>query len=432
MRERESSCPAYIRGESMNATLLQLHHREAFEQTVTRALTAGAGAGVLHLAMTRLGVPLPLVWMVPAAVVLGCARGDKWDRGLLGGLGVLLTALPYALGMAPGWTVAFSAAAAGALLVRSRLSDRGEDGQVADARPTLFHFGLGAALCAGLTLGGLEVARVFAARLADLATPALLGAGAVGGILGLFVGLSSVAAHLALSADPVEARVEALLPQLSGDFHALTERALRLYRQCGQSLALLPREPAREELARTLGRMTRDAAELASEWAGVEAQLEERAQAELQAEREDLERSARACTDPVARRQLEVAAASLAEEVERLGSLKHRRERILARLRAEVAQLERARVALLSLRSGQAQLKAAELSALARRFRALSSVPWEEGQAMDAMASQASLGISAVIQGTSMHSSAGETHAPERDGSADARLAAEVPRVRET
>jgi hypothetical protein len=382
----------------MSATILQLHHREAFERTVTRALAAGAGAGLLHLATMRVGLPLPLAWLVPAAVVLACAQGDRWDRILLGGLGLLLTALPYALGMAPGWTVACSAAAAGALLVRARLSERGEKGQVAEARPTLVHFGLGAALSAGLTLAGIEVAKVFSARLADLATPALLGAGVAGGIVGLFVGLSAVAAHLGLSADPVEARAEELLPRLAGDFRTLSERALSLYRQCGQSLALLPREPAREELARTLARITRDAVELASEWAGVEAQLEERAQAELQAEREDLERSARASTDAVARRQLELAAASLAEEVQHLGELKGRRERILARLRAEVALLERARVALLSLRSGQAQLKAAELSALARRFRSLSSVQWEEGQSLDAVATQAALSVTPPVE----------------------------------
>ena len=383
----------------MSATILQLHHREAFERTVTRALAGGAGAGLIHLATLRVGLPLPLAWLVPAAVVLACAQGDRWDRILLGGLGVLLTALPYALGMAPEWTVACSAAAAGALLVRARLSERGEKGQVAEARPTLVHFGLGAVLSAGLTLAGSEVARVFSARLSDLATPALLGASVAGGILGLFVGLSAVAAHLGLSADPVEARAEELLPRLTGDFRTLCERALSLYRQCGQSLALLPREPAREELARTLARITRDAVELASEWAGVETQLEERAQAELQAEREDLERSARASTDAVARRQLELAAASLAEEVEHLGELKGRRERIVARLRAEVALLERARVALLSLRSGQAQLKAAELSALARRFRSLSSVQWEEGQALDAVATQAALSVTPSVHG---------------------------------
>jgi hypothetical protein len=407
----------------MNATILQLHHREAFERTVTRALAAGAGAGLVHLVTTRVGVPLPLAWLVPAAVVLACAQGDRWDRVLLGGLGVLLTALPYALGMAPGWTVACSAAAAGALLVRARLNERGEKGQVAEARPTLVHFGLGAALSAGLTLAGIKVARVFSARLDDLATPALLGAGVAGGIVGLFVGLSAVAAHLALTADPVEARAEELLPRLAGDFRTLCERALSLYRQCGQSLALLPREPAREELARTLARITRDAVKLASEWAGVEAQLEERAQAELQAEREDLERSARASTDAVARRQLELAAASLAEEVERLGELKQRRERILARLRAEVALLERARVALLSLRSGQAQLKAAELSALARRFRALSSVQWEEGQSLDAVATQAALSVTPAVS---------VAPAVISEPAPDDPMRRETPRVRES
>ncbi|NPC79427.1 hypothetical protein HPC49_14425, partial [Pyxidicoccus fallax] len=249
--------------------------------------------------------------------------------------------------------------------------------------------------------------------LTDVATPALLRVGVVGGILGLFMGLSASAAHLGLSADPVEARAEELLPRLAGDFRTLCERALSLYRQCGQSLALLPREPAREELARTLARITRDAVELASEWAGVEAQLEERAQAELQAEREDLERSARASTDAVARRQLELAAASLAEEVERLGELKGRRERILARLRAEVALLERARVALLSLRSGQAQLKAAELSALARRFRALSSVQWEEGQSLDSVATQAALSVTPGVAPATVDPLAGAGETPK-------------------
>lgn len=375
----------------MSATVLQLHHREAFERNVTRALAAGAGAGLLHLGAGAVGLPLPLAYLVIAGTVLAVARGDKWDRLLLSGMGVLLPALPYLMGMAPAWTAGLSAAVAGALLVRAHLNERGAESQVAERRPTLVNYALGAGLCAGLTLGGVEVAQIIATRLADLSTPLLLAAGSAGAVVGLFVGLSSVAAHLALASDPVEARCEELLPQLSGDFHTLAQRALTTYRQCGQSLAQLPREPAREELARTLSRMTQEAVELASEWAGVEAQLEERAQTELRAERDELLKAAQASTDAVARRQLESAAASLGEEVERLGELKQRRERILARLRAQVAQLDRARVALLSLRSGHAQLKAAELSALARRFRALSTSQLEEGQAMDTVAAQATL-----------------------------------------
>lgn len=380
----------------MSATVLQLHHRETFERNVTRILAAGAGAGLLDLAASKAGVPLPLSYLVLASAVLTAAHGDKWDRILLSVLGVVLPALPYALGMTPAWTAGLSAAVAGALLVRAHLNERGEEGQVGERRPTLVNSLLGAGLCAGLTLGGVEVARILGSRLADLSTPVLLAASVSGAIVGLFVGLSSVAAHLALSSDPVEARCEELLPRLSGDFHTLAQRALSLYRQCGQSLAQLPREPAREEMARTLARMTRDAVELASEWAGVEAQLEERAQSELQSEQDELLRAAKASTDAIARAQLESAAASLSEELERLGELKQRRERILARLRAQVAQLDRARVALLSLRSGHAQMKAAELSALARRFRALSSSQLEEGQAMEAVAVQATLAQSVV------------------------------------
>ena len=89
-------------------------------------------------------------------------------------------------------------------------------------------------------------------------------------------------------------------------------------------------EPAREELARTLQRLTKDAVEVAAEWAGVETQLEDDTVKELEKEVLDLTRSAAASKDAVAKRQLEIAAASLREELDRLGELKNKRERILA------------------------------------------------------------------------------------------------------
>jgi len=64
---------------------------------------------------------------------------------------------------------------------------------------------------------------------------------------------------LALRPDPVEARCEEVIPRLTGDLKTLASRALTLYQQCGKSLQELPREPAREEMARTLSRMTREA-----------------------------------------------------------------------------------------------------------------------------------------------------------------------------
>jgi hypothetical protein len=199
-------------------------------------------------------------------------------------------------------------------------------------------------------------------------------------VVALFTGIGGIAAHLALKADPVEARCEELIPQLSGEFHTQAQRALTLYRACGQSMQALPREPAREELARTLQRLTRDAVELAAEWAGVETQLQDDTQKDLAREVADLHKSAAEAKDPIARRQLEMAASSLKEEIDRLGELKLKRERILAKLKSQVALLERARVALIGMRSGHAQIKAAEMSALARKFNALASAQGDEAK----------------------------------------------------
>ncbi|MBI3185254.1 MAG: hypothetical protein HYZ28_24210 [Myxococcales bacterium] len=376
---------------SANATVLQMHHREAFERNVTRALAVGAGAGALAFAVQKAGVSVPLMYLALAGTSLACVRGDKMDRLLLGGLSVVLPALPWVLGLSVGWTVALAAAAVGALMVKSRVCEKGEEGSVGSGRPGLFNFALGAAGCAGLSVAGYEVAKVLGARLSDFSTPPLIASVVSGVVVALFAAIGSIAAHLALKPDPVEARCEELLPQLSGEFQVLGQRALNLYRQCGQSLALLPREPAREELARTLSKMTKDAVELAADWSGVEAQLEEDAQKDLSKEVLELTRSAATSKDAVAKRQLELAAESLREELERLGELKLRRERILAKLRAEVALLERARVALIGVRSGQAQLKAAELSALARKFKALSTLQSDEGKLAEAVATGAEL-----------------------------------------
>jgi hypothetical protein len=199
-------------------------------------------------------------------------------------------------------------------------------------------------------------------------------------VMALFTSIGGLAAHLALKADPVEARCEELIPQLSGEFQTQAQRALTLYRACGQSLQALPREPAREELARTLQRLTKEAVELAAEWAGVETQLQDDTQKELAREVADLHKSAAEARDPIARRQLEMAAASLKEEIDRLGELNNKRERILAKLKSQVALLERARVALIGMRSGHAQIKAAELSALSRKFNALAGAQADEAK----------------------------------------------------
>ena len=124
-----------------NTAVIQLQHREAFERNVTRALAAGAGAGVLAFLAQRLQLPLShgsatnvvtelCVFLSLVATSLACVRGDKFDRMLLVGLSVILPAVPWLFGFSAGWTVALAGAAAGALMVKARLAERGEEGSV--------------------------------------------------------------------------------------------------------------------------------------------------------------------------------------------------------------------------------------------------------------------------------------------------------------
>jgi hypothetical protein len=135
------------------------------------------------------------------------------------------------------------------------------------------------------------------------------------------------------------------------------------------------------------------ALQLASEWTGVEAQLEKEGHRELTEEIDELVRSAAAAQDPVAKRQLEMAAEALREELGRLDELTLRKERVLAKLKSQVALLERARVALIGMRSSHAQLKSAELAALSRKFESLSNAQSEEGKVADQAATQAELAL---------------------------------------
>lgn len=374
-----------------NAAVIQLQHREAFERNVTRALAAGAGAGVVGFLAQKLQVQVSLSFLALVATSLACVRGDKMDRALLTGLSVVMPALPWLFGFSSAWTVALAGAAAGVLMVKSRLAERGEEGSVGADRPGALHY-VGTALATGgLAVAGTEVAKILSSRLTDLSTPALINFAVSGVIVALFAGIGSIGSHIALKSDPVEAAVEELLPSLTGEFETQINKALSLYRQAGTQLAALPRDSAREELARTLQKLTKDAAELAGEWAGVEAQVQENAHADLQKEIDELTASAKAARDAVARQQLEGAARSLREELGRLGEMRLKRERVLARLKSQVALLERARVALIGMRSTHATVRAAEMAAVSRKLNALALAQGDEAKLGHEVATAAEL-----------------------------------------
>src|SRR5580692_9400399 len=144
--------------------VFQLKQRDTFEQNVTRALVAGGVAGAAHVAAFRVGnalsglldalrsqpfpapeadqlVPLSLLATIAAAGA--CIRGgDRLDRALLWAMALVLPVLPWFFGLSPAWTLAFSGAMAGGVMVRAHLCERGEDRQVASGRAGWINYAL--------------------------------------------------------------------------------------------------------------------------------------------------------------------------------------------------------------------------------------------------------------------------------------------------
>jgi hypothetical protein len=374
-----------------NVAVLQLHQRETFERNVTRALAAGAGAGLLAWLLTQAHLVVPLSLLALVGTCLAFVRGTRLERLSLTALSMVLPALPWLFGLSQGWSVGLAGALAGALMAKARLQEKGEEGSVGAQRPGVGHAVAGALATGALAVAGTQVAQILSFRLGELQTPALLNMMASGAVVALFAGIGSLATHLALESDPVEAACEALLPELSGEFATLLGKALTSYRQSGQQLAALPREPAREELARTLQKLMRDTSELVREWAGVEATVQAHARADLEREIGELNASAASARDVVARQQLAEAALSLTEELGRLGEVELKRERVVAKVRAQVALLERARVALIGMRSSHATVRAAELAAVARKLNAQALGQADEARLAHAVATHAEL-----------------------------------------
>jgi hypothetical protein len=341
---------------------LQLLHREDFESRTLRALLGGAAAGVLGALALRLRVPVdPGYLAVVGAALLGArpSPGARW------GLRLALAAMPLVPHLFDGPTVVaqgLSGAAAAALVAWRGLERETPGEPVAVAS---------SAAAAGLLVPlGVYVAAVLEARLFGGAANALstvLGFTAVA----LFWSVGTLPAHVQVHLDPVEARGDTLETTLGGEVRELAARALGLYRQCKALAAKLAPSPGRTELTGTLEKMAREAFSLAETHAGLEAQLGAVVQGDVDQQVKDLKARAAATGDSVARRQLELAASSLGEELNHLEALGRRKERLLAQLHAQVALLERARVSLVGAQGGELGDKGAQAAQLARRLAAL-------------------------------------------------------------
>jgi hypothetical protein len=339
---------------------VQLREREDFEVRTLRALGGGVAAGLLVAALARLHLRVDVGFFAVAGAALACTRADwKVRLGMLVGLPVLLN-IPDVLNVpTPLAEVCMGTLAAGVV------GWLGTQWKPKPLQVLAGALGAGALVPLGLYVKQVMDARLFDGRLGALDT--VVGLAAVA----LFWSVGTLAAHVEVHGDAVEARGTVLEKQLSGETQGLVSRAVTLYRQCQQVAGKLQAGPGRTELVGVLEKMTREVYALAESHAALEAQLAAVEQGGVDAQVKELRAKAAATTDAVARRQLELAASSLGEELNHLDALGRKRERLLAQLHAQVALLERARVSLVGVQGGDAGSKGAQAAQLARKLAAL-------------------------------------------------------------
>ncbi|WP_224240401.1 hypothetical protein [Hyalangium gracile] len=339
---------------------LQLLHREDFEGRTLRALAGGGAVGVLAALARRFHIDVDPGFAVVAAALAGAMPVAGYTVALRLALAVL-PALPYFYEAVTPVPQAFSAAIAAALVAWV-----GQGGE-RFGKPS--EIAAGAVAAGGLVPLGMYVQQVLDARF--FPQGGLLGALVGFTAVALFWSVGTLASHVALHMDPVESRGGTLADTLTGEAKDLVGRTLTLYRQCRAVAMKMAAGPGRSELVEVLRKMAREAFNLAESHGGLEAQLQSVAQGDVDAQVKDLRARAAATEDAVARRQLELAASSLGEELNRLDTLSRKRERLLAQLHAQVALLERARVSLVGAAGTEASAKGAQAAQLAKRLAAL-------------------------------------------------------------
>lgn len=362
---------------------------EDFQKAAIRAVLGAALGGLVAFAVGLVGIALPPAFL-PVAGALAAACGGSWRETLGAGVaGALLGGLPSLTPLHPWFGVALMGAGAGTVLAWARRRAVIGPGDAGRPRPGRFAFALTAVLGTTLALAGVATAGAFEVRgVFEAVVPPFLAAGLQGATLGLFVGLAAAGAHVAADPDPVEALYGAMQAELTGDLRTLALRAATHYRRCTEVVQQSPVGPARTELSRSLSEVTTRILQLARRWQSIDREMGERATHEVEKRIEELKRLRESTRDEAARRQLQVAENTLIDELAQIDRIQRGRERVVARLHAEMAVLERTRFALLGLRSSDTHLRTAELAALSENLTSIAREMDSEAEAVDEVVSQ--------------------------------------------
>jgi hypothetical protein len=318
--------------------------------------------GLLALGGGAMAAVLP--WTAPAAAVgaalaLGVGprfAADSRRRWIALVAACALVAVEAALAPTPWLSLA-----QGGLLALLLAVVRADRARQSGTRPPMpVAVALAIALGAVASLLATSLLPALAEALAR-AAPAVAGRALWGALLGLWVGLSAAPLHVELGGEPVEARLLSLRASLGAELRPLAERAVAAWRGARVELP----EGARADLRASLDALAMAALDLSARCADLARAASPAVEDELERRCSALAGCAEAAHDEAARQSYLRAAEALAGQLEHLRRVLRARERALARLHEEVANLERARFSLTLLRGAE---HAAELDLLQQRL----------------------------------------------------------------
>lgn len=397
---------------------------EGFQKTVLRASAGAAGAGFVTFVLSKLasGIGLPMsgeaqsyfALAATCAAAAAAACGKSWRGrlayGLLGGLAGLS---PLLFTDHRRFGLAAAGAAVGALFAWFRQKEALSEPSVGKSLIGRASFLAAMLLSAVAVMAGSSVVSAFFSYGVFDSLPEFLSMAGSTAIVGFFLSLGSSGAHIARDPDPVEKLYERIEPELRiGDLKILANRAMTNYRKCAEILENSEAGFARSQLSKSLNDVTTRVLELARRWQNIDREMGQAAEAEINGRLAELRRLKDTLKDESARKQLAGAEAAVMGELQQIDRIKRGRERLIARLHGEMAVLDRTRFALLGLKTSDAHLRAAELSAISESLSTVAREMDSETEAVDEIISKvvdvkdpiaaaqvaaASVGVQAVV-----------------------------------
>jgi hypothetical protein len=202
--------------------------------------------------------------------------------------------------------------------------------------------------------------------------PGPIAAAAAGSAVGLFFGLASAPKHISRPSDPVEGKYIEALQIKDGELHEILARALSIHQSVKTDLAQKKDEKTVQKLGERVGELAMRVLSIVEQCRRIESDLSAAPAYELEERISQLKRKADAATDAAARDTYLAAVESLDGQRRAFDAINRGRERVIARLHANVALLEKVRFSLLHMRSADAERIGGEASPLADALEELS------------------------------------------------------------